>query len=213
MRIDVWSDVVCPWCYVGSARLSGALRTFEHADEVEVVYRSFELDPSLPRGDAEPAHQMLMRKFRVSAEAAADADANVAALARAEGLAFSADHLTGNTFDVHRVLHLARQRGVQLEALQTLFGACFGNEASIFDSAALATLVGTVGLDADEVRQVLDSDRYADAVRADEREAQEMGISGVPFFLFDNRLYVAGAQSPDVMRQALAAAWEQRTHA
>lgn len=210
MRIEVWSDVVCPWCYVGDARLRSALAKFEHAGDVEVVYRSFELDPTFPDADVEPARRMLMRRYGMSAEQAAAADSRVAELAAAEGLPFSAEHLVGNTFDVHRVLQLGRERGRQDELLERVFRASFGAATSIFDADALVALAIQAGIEGAAARRVLDSDEYADAVRNDEREARELGISGVPFFLFDDRLYVAGAQPVEVMRRALRQAWESK---
>lgn len=210
MRIDVWSDVVCPWCYLGSARLAQAIEQFEHRDQVEVVYRSYELDPGFPRNAAEPALPMLMRKYRLSAEQAAAADDRVASLARAEGLPYDPGHVVGNTFDVHRVLHLAREHNRQLEVLHTLFRSAFGSDSSIFEPEALVALAATAGVDGADVRRVLNTDEYTEAVRDDEQQAREIGITGVPFFLFDGRLYVEGAQPTDVMKQALAQAWEQQ---
>jgi hypothetical protein len=123
MRVDVWSDIVCPWCYLGQARFERALTEFEHRDQVEVVHRSFELDPSFPKGEVVSVLDMLSRKYGLSRDKAAEAEANMAQMAAAEGLEFSVDRPHGNTFDAHRLLHLARDRGRQDEMLTRLFGA------------------------------------------------------------------------------------------
>ena len=210
MRVDIWSDVVCPWCYVGKARFEKALRAFGHADEVEVVFRSFELDPDHPRDQRETVLSMLSKKYGMGEAEARTADARVAGLARAEGLGFDSDRPIGNTFDIHRVTHLGRESGVQRELITAVNEAYFAQGRQIFDRDVIAEVAADAGLEYGDVGEVLDGDAYADAVRQDERIARELGITGVPFFVFDMALAVSGAQSPETFASALNQAWPRR---
>jgi len=208
MRVDIWSDVICPWCYVGKARFEKALSTFAHRDEVEVVYHSFELDPSSPRGVSESNLSMLSKKFGKSRAEALAMDDHVGSLARAEGLGFDSGRPVGNTFDVHRVLQLGRDRGVQQELLSAVNEAYFAQARDVFDRAVLTEVAADAGLDAAEVGKVFDSGDYTDDVRQDELQARQIGINGVPFFVFDMALGASGAQPTELFTRALAQAWE-----
>ena len=210
MRVDIWSDVVCPWCYVGKARFEKALSGFPQRDEVEVVYRSFELDPSWPKDRRETALAMLSSKYGMPVEQARAAEARIAGLAQAEGLGFNPDRPVGNTFDLHRVIQLGRAKGVQRELLSALNKAYFAEARQVFDRDVITGIAASAGLDSGAVTEVLDSDAYADAVRQDEREATELGITGVPFFVFDMALGVSGAQPADTFTSALDQAWARR---
>jgi predicted DsbA family dithiol-disulfide isomerase len=204
MKLEIWSDVVCPWCYIGKRRLESALADYERADEVEIVWRSFELDPDAPRTRPEPPAERLAKKYGMTVEQAEQAQARVSAVAAAEGLAYRlADAASGNSFDAHRLLHLAGERGLQPELKERLLRAYFTEAEPIGEPDALARLAVEVGLDADEVAELLAGDRFADEVRADERRAQTLGIRGVPFFVFDERIGVEGAQPPEVLLGAL----------
>ena len=203
MRVDIWSDVVCPWCYLGQARFEKALAGFGGRDDVEVVYHSFELDPSWPQGQTMPILEMLATKYHLSPADAEAAEGQVAGLARAEGLPFRTDRPLGNTFDVHRVLHLARDQGFQHRLLDAVYQAYFGEAADVFDPGTLGKIAATAGLDPGDVQQVLDGDDYTDDVRADEDQARQLGISGVPFFVLDGRLGVSGAQATETFTEAL----------
>ncbi|MEV5984282.1 DsbA family oxidoreductase [Streptomyces sp. NPDC052051] len=217
MRVEIWSDIACPWCYVGKARFEKALRAFPHRDEVEVVHRSFELDPSRAKGDVEPVLAMLTRKYGMSEAQAQAGEDNLGAQAAAEGLRYRStgrDH--GNTFDLHRLLHLAKERGRQDELIGIFYRANFAEERSVFAEGKerLVELAVEAGLDAEEARGVLaDPAAYADAVRADEREAAELGANGVPFFVLDRAYGVSGAQPAEVFTQALTRAWDERSAA
>jgi predicted DsbA family dithiol-disulfide isomerase len=209
MRVDIWSDVICPWCYVGKARFEKALSTFAHRDEVEVVYHSFELDPSLPRGQRESNLAMLSKKFGKSTAEALAMDDHVGSMARAEGLGFDSGRPVGNTFDIHRVLHLGQDRGVQQQLLSAVNEAYFAQARDVFDRDVLAEVAASVGLDAAETGKVFDGDGYADEVRQDELQARQIGVSGVPFFVFDMALGASGAQPAEVFASALNQAWER----
>ncbi|WP_309113239.1 DsbA family oxidoreductase [Saccharothrix sp.] len=206
MRVEIWSDLVCPWCYIGTARFEQALAGFAHRDEVEVVHRSFELDPG--RRHTESVPSVLAAKY---GPRAAGMDDQVAELARGEGLAYRTDREVGSTLDAHRLLHLARERGVQHEVLQRMFEAHFGAARSLFTRDDLVEVAVEAGLDGADVRRVLDDpDAYLDAVRADEREASRLGANGVPFFVLDGRYGVSGAQPVELFANALETAWADR---
>lgn len=211
MRVDIWSDVICPWCYVGKARFEKALDSFAHRDEVEVVYHSFELDPSSPRGQRESNLAMLSKKFGKSPAEALALDDQVGSLARAEGLGFDSGRPVGNTFDLHRVLHLGLDRGVQHALLGAVNEAYFAQARDVFDRDVLTEVAAGAGLDADEVGKVLDGEAYADEVRQDELQARQIGIGGVPFFVFDMALGASGAQPAELFASALSQAWERKS--
>jgi predicted DsbA family dithiol-disulfide isomerase len=210
MRVDIWSDVICPWCYVGKARFEKALSAFPHRDEVEVVYHSFELDPSLPRGQRESNLAMLSKKFGKSTAEALAMDDHVGSMARAEGLGFDSGRPVGNTFDIHRVLHLGLDRGVQQQLLSAVNEAYFVQARDVFDRDVLTEVAARAGLDTAETGKVFDSDGYADEVRQDELQARQIGISGVPFFVFDMALGASGAQPAELFTSALNQAWERK---
>ncbi|NUR64851.1 MAG: DsbA family oxidoreductase [Streptomyces sp.] len=215
MRVEIWSDIACPWCYVGKARFEKALEAFPHRDGVEVVHRSFELDPGRAKGDVQPVIKMLTKKYGMSEAQAQAGEENLGAQAAAEGLAYrTRDRDHGNTFDMHRLLHLAKEQGRQNELIQTFYQANFAEERSVFSEGdeRLVELAVAAGLDADDVRKVLaDPTAYADDVRADEREAAELGANGVPFFVLDRKYGVSGAQPAEVFAQALSQAWGERS--
>jgi predicted DsbA family dithiol-disulfide isomerase len=211
MRVEIWADIACPWCYIGKARFEKGLAAFAHRDKVEVVHRSFELDPGRAKGDTGSVVDMLAGKYGKTREQALAMEEHVAANARAEGLGYRVegrDH--GSTFDLHRLLHLARDRGRQDELLDLAYRANFAEERSVFDPATLVALAVEAGLDESEARAVLAGDDYTEAVRADEREAAELGASGVPFFVFDRRYGVSGGQPAELFTQALEQAWKGR---
>jgi predicted DsbA family dithiol-disulfide isomerase len=209
MRVDIWSDIVCPWCYIGKRRFEQGLAEFGHPGEVEVVYHAFELDPSIPPGDGTPVLDLLAAKYGMSREQARDAEASVAAKAAADGLAFTSGRVMGNTFDAHRLVRLGLDRGLQGQVLQRLYEAYFGEGRPVFGQADLTGLAGAAGLDVAEARQVLADGSYADAVRADEDQARSLGISGVPFVVLDSKYGVSGAQPAGTFAAALAQAWAE----
>lgn len=213
MKVEIWSDVVCPWCYVGKRRFERALAKFDAREQVEVVWRSFELDASASPSPATAGGyaERLARKYGRSLEAAQQMIDTMTATAAAEGLDFRFDRMRpGSTFDAHRLLHLALERGVQDDVKEALDRATFTAGLAVSDHDQLVAVVSNAGLDADEARTVLATDRYADAVRADEAQAQAFGISGVPFFVVDGRYGVSGAQPPEMLREVLETAWRER---
>jgi predicted DsbA family dithiol-disulfide isomerase len=214
MKVEIWSDIVCPWCYLGKRRFEKALAAFPHRDEVEVEYRSFELDPSKTPGTTEPTSDVLARRYRMTPEQVRESQRQMTERAAAEGLAFRMDALrTGNTRDAHRLLHLAKARGRQAELAERLHHAYFCEEGSPFDPMALAGYAADVGIDRDEAATVLAGDDYADAVAEDEATAHALGATGVPFFVIDRRFGISGAQPAEVIARALDRAWSATTPA
>ncbi|HEX3906563.1 MAG TPA: DsbA family oxidoreductase [Mycobacteriales bacterium] len=208
MQVEIWSDVVCPWCYLGKRRFEQGLAAFEHRDKVEVVYRSFELDPSAPTDATEPTIDLLASKYGMTPAQAQDAQVQMEQRAAADGLEFRMSDLrSGNTRDAHRLLHLAKERGRQPELAERLHRAYFSEQRSVFDAASLSQLAVEVGLDPAEVADVLAGDGYADEVEADEATAQALGATGVPFFVIDRRYGISGAQPADAITQTLQRAW------
>ncbi|KKD08428.1 DsbA family oxidoreductase [Streptomyces sp. WM6386] len=214
MRVEIWSDIACPWCYVGKARFEKALEAFPHRGQVEVVHRSFELDPGRDKGDVQPVIKMLTKKYGMSEAQAKAGEENLGTQAAAEGLEYrTRDRDHGNTFDMHRLLHLAKAQGKQDRLIQLFYKANFAEERSVFSEGdeRLVELAVAAGLEADDARKVLaDPKAYADDVRADEREAAELGANGVPFFVLDRKFGVSGAQPVEVFTQALTQAWGER---
>jgi predicted DsbA family dithiol-disulfide isomerase len=210
LKVEIWSDVVCPWCYIGKRRLESALERFDHRDEIEVEFRSFELDPFAQAGQDEGLDERLARKYGVDLEKARAMNARVTEAAAGEGLEYHLDIARpGNTFDVHRLIHLAAAEGRQAAMKERAMAAYFTEGRQIGDRDTLVDLAAEVGIDRDRARRALESDEFAAEVRADEREATELGITGVPFFVLDRRYGVSGAQPPEVMLGALERAWTE----
>ncbi|MDQ3877393.1 MAG: DsbA family oxidoreductase [Actinomycetota bacterium] len=212
MRIDIWSDVVCPWCYIGKRRFEAALERFPQRDQIVVTWRSFELDPSAPPSPERPGRYVdhLAHKYAIPADQAQAMIDRVTAAAAEEGLDFRFDVARrGNTFDAHRLLHLGLEKGVQNELKERLDHGTFTEGLPVSDHEALKDVAVSVGLDDVEVKDVLASDAYADAVRSDEAQARAYGISAVPFFVVEGKYGIAGAQPPDMLSAALQRAWDE----
>jgi predicted DsbA family dithiol-disulfide isomerase len=210
MQVEIWSDVVCPWCYLGKRYFEQALERFPHRDEVEVIYRSFELDPSAPPGVTTPTVETLAGKYGMGLEQAREAQRQMEQRAAQAGLTFRMEDLrSGSTRDAHRLLQLAGARGKGAELAERLHRAYFTDQASIFDHASLAGFAADVGLDRDEALAVLAGDQYAQAVEADEQVAYSLGVTGVPFFVIDRRYGISGAQPAETITQVLERVWAE----
>jgi predicted DsbA family dithiol-disulfide isomerase len=210
MQVEIWSDVVCPWCYLGKRYFEQALERFPHRGEVEVIYRSFELDPSAPPGVTVPTVEALASKYGLGLEQAREAQRQMEWRAAQAGLTFRMEDLrSGNTRDAHRLLQLARARGRQAELAERLHRAYFTDQASIFDRPSLAGFAADVGLDRDEALAVLASGEYGEAVEADEEVARSFGMSGVPFFVIDRRSGISGAQPAETIAAVLERVWAE----
>jgi predicted DsbA family dithiol-disulfide isomerase len=208
VEIEIWSDVACPWCYVGKRRFEAALEQFEHRDEVRVVWRSFELDPEAPAERPGDRAEHLAGKYGMSVERARELEAQMTETAAGEGLDFRFDVArAGNTFDAHRVVHLARAHGLQDAMKERLLRGYFSEGELISDHATLARLAGEVGLSGDEAREMLAGDRYAEEVRDDERTGARLGISAVPTFVIDRALGSSGAHPAESLLGLLRQGW------
>jgi predicted DsbA family dithiol-disulfide isomerase len=208
MEVEIWADVVCPWCYLGKRHFEQALDSFAYADKVQVVYRSFELDPAAPQGVTTPTVDLLAQKYGMTPDRARQAQRQMEERATADGLTFRMDSLrSGNTRDAHRLLHLAKASNRQGELMERLQRAYFTEQDSIFDHDALTRLAVEAGLDPDEVADVLASDRYGDHVDTDEAMARSIGATGVPLFVIDRRYGISGAQPAETITGVLERAW------
>ena len=207
MRVEVWSDIVCPWCYIGKRRFERALAMVEQSADIEVIHRAFQLNPAMPAGDVLDHRDNLMAKYGLSESQAAAMQQQMERTAAGEGLEFHlVGGVTGNTFDAHRLVHLGRAHGRQDAVLERLYRAHFTEQRSIFDAAGLTALAVEAGVDEAETRTALGSGAFADAVNAEVREARGLGISGVPYFVIDRRFAVSGAQTPELFAEALSRA-------
>lgn len=212
LRVDVWSDIACPWCYVGKRRLEAALARFAASDAVQVVWRAFELDPAAPRvrDQGQSYAERLAQKYATPLVQAESMIRNMTELAAREGLSFRFDQIRpGNTFDAHRVLHLALDRGVQDAVKERLLLAYMTEGQAIGLPDVLVRLAAEGGLDADEVRAMLASDDYTREVRADEEKARALCIGGVPFFAIAGRYGVSGAQPAEALLRVLERTWNE----
>ncbi len=211
MQVEIWSDIACPWCYIGKRRFEAALDAFEHSDDVRVTWRSFELDPTAPpeREGDRAAH--LAEKYGMTHGQAVDMENQMTTVAAGEGLDFRFDIArAGNTFDAHRLVHLAAEHDLQDAMKERLLAAYHSQGELMTDRPALERLAGQVGLAPGEVREVLEGDRYAAEVREDERIATSFGISAVPFFVVDRKFGASGAQAPEILGNLLDRGWGER---
>lgn len=204
MQIEIWSDVICPWCYIGKRRFEAALAAFPHKEKVTVVWRSFELDTKAPSRYSETLIEMLSRKYHVSLQEAENMNARVTSLAKEVGLDYRlSEARPGNTFDAHRLLHLAASRQVGDQATERLMHAYFSEALPVGDRVALASLAPEFGISSNDALAMFESDAFVEAVRADETRASALGISGVPFFVIDGKIGISGAQPVEVFADAL----------
>ena len=210
MLIEVWSDVVCPWCFIGRRRLQKALADFPHAEAVTVEHRAFQLQPDA--SEVLPTKQHLAEKYGASADQVDSMMANVCLVADGEGLCYDLDAtLSGNTLDAHRLLLWAQTQGAASELLEGMYSGYFEQGRSLFDHDALLAFVAEAGLDVEAARVVLASRQYADEVREHQATAASFGATGVPFFVFDRRYGISGAQPLEAFTKTLEAAWAARS--
>ncbi|MHB1711755.1 MAG: DsbA family oxidoreductase [Acidimicrobiales bacterium] len=210
MLVEIWSDVVCPWCYIGKRHFEEALGAFPHQSEVTVEWRSFELDPKAPSRREVTTIELLEKKYGLSVSEAAAATARVAGVATGAGLDFRWEQaVSGNTFDAHRLIHLGASEGRGDVTNEALLAAYFTRGMAIGERATLDLVAGEVGLDRDRVAAMLDGVEFADEVRADERRATGLGIGAVPFFLIDREYGISGAQTSDILLEAMEQAWSR----
>ena len=208
MIIDVWSDVVCPWCFIGKRRLEKALSLFEHRDQVTIRHRAFQLQPDIT--STVPTADYLADKYRMPTEKVKEMQANVCAIADGEGLCYNLDDtLSGNTFDAHRLLLWAATIDKQDVLLEAMYSAYFEKSQPLFSHADLISVATSIGLDSSEVEKILNSEQFKDEVIADRTLASQLGATGVPFFVVDMKYGISGAQPLEAFTQTLEGAWAE----
>jgi predicted DsbA family dithiol-disulfide isomerase len=211
MKVEIWSDIACPYCYLGKRKFENALNKFENKEEVEVIWHSFQLDPSISFEADRTMIQYLVDYKGYDPEDVKEMTAGIVASSVREGLEMNFDKVKpANTLDAHRLLHLALQNGLQNEAEERLFSAYFTQGENIQDRSTLIRLGEEIGLKAEELTKLLDSDQYLDEVKLDFHEARQIGVRGVPFFLIGEKYTVAGAQDSSYFLGALTNAWSEK---
>ncbi|NMO97793.1 DsbA family oxidoreductase [Paenibacillus lemnae] len=209
MKVEIWSDFMCPFCYIGKRHFEEALERFPHKDQVEVIYRSFELSPDANYEPGVSMTELLAKKYGMTIQQAEEANGNVTEQAARAGLTYHLDRVVpANTFHAHRLVHFAAQHGKMQEITETLFHAYFTDVKDLGDVELLADLAQEAGLSREEAAAVLAGNQYADHVRADEEAAHKIGVRGVPFFVFGGKYAVSGAQPAEVFSSALDKALE-----
>lgn len=210
MKINIWSDIRCPFCYIGKRKFEAALEKFPHKDKIEIIWRSFQLDPRLKtQTDISPYDYFARLKGQTRAEAE-EMHQHVTQIAKQVGLDFNFDNaVVANSFNAHRLIQFARTKGLGDEAEEQLFKAYFTDSKNIDDKAVLLEIGISIGLEKSAVKEVLSSDAYAKEVKEDELRAQAIGVRGVPFFVFDDKRAVSGAQAPEVFLETLKESWAE----
>lgn len=210
MKVEIWSDIACPFCYIGKRKFEQALERFAGKSDVEVIYRSFELDPSAPKDVDYDIHDMLSSKYGMSREQAVANNRNLSAQAQSIGLEMNFDQVVlTNTFDGHRLSHFAGKHGKMGEMMERLYEAYFSKGEHVGDHDVLAGFAEEIGLDREEAAAALASSAFSEEVRADEEEAAQLGIRGVPYFVINRKYGISGAQQPETFLRALEKVWEE----
>ncbi len=208
MIIDIWSDVVCPWCFIGKRRLEKALSLFEHRDQVTIRHRAFQLQPDIT--STVDTKSYLAQKYQMAQEQVEQMQANVCAIADGEGLCYNLDGtLSGNTFDAHRLLLWSAEIGKQDALLEAMYSAYFEKSQPLFSRDDLIAVCSQVGISATEVDEILSSDNFSQEVIADRALAAQLGATGVPFFVVDMKYGISGAQPLEAFTQTLETAWQE----
>ena len=204
MKVEVWSDVVCPFCYIGKTHFDEALAQFAEKENIEFVWKSFQLNPNLKTNLDQTLYEHLSESKGISVEQAKGMGIHAALMGKAAGIELSFESsVVANSFNAHRLIHFAKSKGLQQEMKARLFKAYFTEGKNIDDTETLITLAAEVGLEANKVKAVIESDKYADAVNDDINESQQLGVRGVPFFVFDRKYAVSGAQPPEAFLETL----------
>lgn len=212
MKIEIWSDIMCPFCYIGKRRFDEAIAQFEHKDQVEIIWKSFMLSPELKTDPSKNINQFLAEHKGISLEEATGMNDYVTNMAAQAGLTYDfSKAVVANSFNAHRFSHFAKQYGKQNEAEEKLFAAYFTEGKNIDDAETLIKIATELGLDATKFASVMSSGAYAKDVMADIEEAQELGIRGVPFFVLNRKYAISGAQETAVFLDTLQKAYAEET--
>lgn len=204
MKVEIWSDFVCPFCYLGKTKFEKALEGFSDKENVEIVYKSFELDPNATNIYKGTMSELISKKYGITIEEAKKNNERITAQAKEVGLAYNLEKaIPVNTFYAHRLFQYAKQLGKDEEVVRLIFKAYFTDSKNISDIDTLVEIAKEARLKEEGVREVLNSKRYTDIVREDEKEAQNIGVNGVPFFLIDGKYSISGAQPIEFFRETL----------
>ena len=210
MKVEIWSDIVCPFCYIGKRKFENALKDFAQQDKVEIVWRSFQLDPEMEVVPGQSVHQYLANRKGVTLEKGKEMNDYMSGIAKEVGLQYNFDTaIINNTLNAHRLLHLAQKNGLQNQTKEALFAAYYTEGKDVGDTETLVAIGESIGLHAGEIRTMLQSDEYVNDVQLDQYRAQQVGAQGVPFFVFNNKYAISGAQPTDVFVQVLNKVWEE----
>lgn len=208
MKIEIWSDIYCPFCYIGESYLKEALGKYPQGDKIELVYMSFELDPSLEKGQAYDTADYVAKKYHISPEQAVQNYKGIEKMGANRGLSMNFDQaIITNTFDGHRLIHWAADQGKMTQMVDRLFKAHFEDGLHVGDYEVLANLAAEIGLDKEQALEVLASNAYADKVKEDQEEGVALGINSVPFFVFDRKFSLSGAQPVELFEEAIEKAF------
>jgi predicted DsbA family dithiol-disulfide isomerase len=210
MKVEIWSDIVCPFCYIGKRKFEMALEKFTGKDKVEIEWKSFQLDPEMNNSEALNVHEYLGKRKGGTAADGKRMNDGMTAIAAEVGLQYDFDNgIINNTMNAHRLLHWAKSHGMQNDLKERIFKAYYTEGKDTADIDELVSLANEVGLDEDEVRKVLEENQFEQEVLQDQQEASELGVQGVPFYVFNRKYAVSGAQSPETFEQVLNKVWEE----
>lgn len=210
MKVEIWSDIVCPFCYIGKRKFENALNAFDKKEQVEIVWHSYQLDPDMIPVKGQSVDQYLAIRKGVSPEKGKEMNDYMSGIAKEVGLEYNFDKaIISNTMNAHRLLHLAKNEGVQNEVKEKLFAAYYTYGKDVGDTEVLVQVGESAGLNADEIRNMLQSNEYIKEVRIDQFRGEQLGVQGVPFFVFNNKYAVSGAQSAEVFTNVLEKVWEE----
>ena len=209
MKVEIWSDIVCPFCYIGKRKFENALNSFDQKDKVEIVWRSFQLDADLVQIKGQSVDEYLAIRKGTTLEKGKEMNAYMSSVAKEVGLNYNFDiAIINNTLNAHRLSHLACKYGIQNNIEEALFDAYYTQGKDIGDVETLTKIGVDAGLNKVDIDAMFATDEYSEAVRMDQYEAQQIGVQGVPFFVFNNKYAVSGAQPTDVFKEILEKAWE-----
>lgn len=210
LKVQIWSDVMCPFCYIGKRKIEEAITQFENKDSVEIEWKSFELDPSFVAAPNESIADHLADKYGRDIDWAQSMLENTTQTAKSNGLDFHFEKaILANSLNAHRLLHLAKKNNRSNELEELLFKAYFTEGKNVNDWNTLQKIGQEAGLNIDEIKQLIETEIFTKEVRADQQEAQALGVTGVPFFVFDNKYAVSGAQPTDIFLKTLEKTWEE----
>ena len=210
MKVEIWSDIGCPFCYIGKRNFEAGMEEFAGKDDLEIVYRSFRLDPTAEKEPDETMAELLAKKYNKSVREAEIMNRQIADTAKAAGLEFNMEKVVpSNSMDAHRLVKFAREAGLDAEAMDSLYKAYFTDGINVADTEALAGIGTDIGLDEDGVREMLESDLYKEQVIEDQNVANQLGAQGVPLFVINRKYGISGAQPPQAFREALIRAYEE----